>query len=80
MVAGDVGRNWFGDVLLYVVSRLYFASAADFADHDNAVDVRVVLEQLQAIDKAGAGDAVAANANDVLGPGQRGSGRPWLRR
>lgn len=65
-MAGDIGEDWFGDVLLYVISCLYFAGAADFADHDDAVDVGVVLEQLQAVDKAGTGDAVTANANDVL--------------
>jgi len=60
---GDEG----GDRLLHVVpdpaGGLLFCPAADFADQKDRLRVRVVVEQLQAVDELHADDRVAANAD-----------------
>ena len=45
------------------LGRLFLGAAADLADHDDRLGLRIVLEQLQAIDEVHAMDRVAADAD-----------------
>ncbi len=45
------------------VSGLFFSRATDFADHDDALGLRVLDKLLQAVDEIGPIEGVAANAN-----------------
>ena len=51
------------DVLLDELRRFLFRIAADFADHDDRLGLRVFLEQRQHIDKARPIDRIAADAD-----------------
>src|SRR6202000_638326 len=51
------------DVFADEFGRFFFRAAADFADHDDAFGLRIVLEQLQAVDEVQAVDRVAADAD-----------------
>src|SRR6185369_13442968 len=61
--SGDVGCNRLGHVLLDEVRPLFFGGAADLADHDDRLRVRVGFEQPQDIQVIGAVDRVAADAD-----------------
>ena len=50
-------------VLLDVRGRRLFGVAADLADHDDGVRIRILVEQPQRIDEIGADDRVAADAD-----------------
>lgn len=65
--AGDEGDD--GLLLLLVglaqeVGRILLGGAADLADHDDAVSLRVLEEDLQAVDEVRAAEGVAADADD----------------
>ena len=45
------------------LGRLFLGGAADLADHDDALGLRVGQEQLQAVDEVGAVDRIAADAD-----------------
>ena len=52
---GHVGLNEGG--------RVFLGSPADFPDHHDGFRFRILLEQLQDIDKVAAGDRVSANTH-----------------
>ena len=62
--AGDVGDDGLGDVLGDEVGGALFGVAADLADHDDQLGLRVVLEQGEDVDEVGADDRIAADADD----------------
>ena len=45
------------------LGRFFLCSASNFADHDNAFGLRIVLERHKTVDQAGTGDNVATHAN-----------------
>src|SRR5690606_2262072 len=59
----DVGHDRLGHVGLDVGRGFFLGAAADLADHDDGLGLRVVLEQLQNVDEAGARDRVATDTN-----------------
>ncbi len=48
----DEGDDRLLHVFLDELGRLFLGAAADFADHDDAFGLRVVLEQPEAVDEA----------------------------
>ena len=60
---GDKTGDRLAAVLLDPVGGFLFGRAADFADHDDAVRVRVVVEHLDDVQVRGAVDGVAADAD-----------------
>ena len=46
-----------------VGGRGFFGVAADFADHDDGVRVGIVVEELDGVEKCGADDRIAADAD-----------------
>src|SRR5690606_26756938 len=61
--AGDEADHRLADMGGDELGRLLLGAAADLADHDDALGLRVVLEQLQGIDEVHALDRVAADAD-----------------
>ena len=61
--AGDVGDDGFVHVSLDVFGRFFFGRAADFADHDDALGLRVGLEGGEDVHEAGAVNRVAADTD-----------------
>src|SRR5690348_3039921 len=61
--AGDERDHWLGDVFLDEFGRFFLGAAADLAHHDDAFGLRIVLEQLQAVDEVHAIDRIAADAD-----------------
>src|SRR3546814_4763359 len=62
--AGDEADDRLGHVLGDELGRFLFGRTTDLADHDDALGLRIVLEQLQAVDEVQAVDRVAADADD----------------
>ena len=62
-LAGDEPDDGFLDVLLDEFGCGFFCRAADFADHDDGVGFRIVVEQAEGVDVGGADDGVAAYAD-----------------
>ena len=62
-LSGDEADHRLLHVLLDVGRRGLFGVAADLADHDDGVRVRVVVEELDGVDEVGADDRVAADAD-----------------
>src|SRR5690606_16943988 len=60
---GDEADHRLGDVLGDEFRRFFLGTATDLADHDDALGLRVVLEQLQRIDEVHALDRVAADTD-----------------
>lgn len=63
-----------GVVLAEEVGGVLLGRAADLADHDDAVGLLVLEEDLEAVDEVGAAEGVAADADD------EGLAEPGLRR
>ena len=61
--AGNVGNHGFGHVFRDELGGFLFRSAADLADHDDGLGLRIVLEQTQAVDEIHPLDRVAADAD-----------------
>ncbi len=61
--AGDVGDHRLADVAVDELGRRLLVAAADLADHDDALRLRVVLEQAQHVDEVHAAHRVAADAD-----------------
>ena len=62
-LAGDESDDRLLHMLFDVFSRNFFCVAADFADHHDRVRVGIVVEHANRIEKAGADDWIAANAD-----------------
>src|SRR3546814_18595083 len=60
---GDEADDRLGHVLGDELGRFLFGRTTDLADHDDALRLLVVLEQLQAVDEVQAVDRVAADAD-----------------
>src|SRR5210317_660380 len=60
---GNVGNNRLRDITLYKLCRSLFVRAADFANHDDAVGLRICFEKLEAVDKVHAAHGVAADTD-----------------
>src|SRR5690606_14237510 len=60
---GDEADHRLGHELGDVLGRFLFGAAADLTDQDDALGLRIVLEQLQRVDEVGAVDRVAADAD-----------------
>src|SRR5699024_4101608 len=61
--ARDVADDRLGDVVLDVLGRTLLRVAADLADHDDQLGLRVLLERLDGVDVGAADDRVAADAD-----------------
>ena len=71
--AGDEADHRFFDlVVLDEVGGVFLGAAADLADHDDALGLRIGEEHLQHLDMLGALDRIAADAD----AGRSGQGRP----
>src|SRR5690606_39968104 len=60
---GAEAHHRLGHVFADELGRFLFGTAADLADQDDALGLRVVLEQLQRVDEVGAIDRVATAAD-----------------
>ena len=60
-MTGDEGDDRLGHVLGDEFGRFFLGAAADFADHDDAFGLRIVLEHPDAIDEVQAVDRIAAH-------------------
>lgn len=66
MLQDAVGLLWLGgafSVLSNPLCRLLFGTATNFADHDDALGIRVMLEYFERVNEIGAGDDVTAHGN-----------------
>src|SRR5258708_40197825 len=61
--SGYIANHRLSHVFLDPLRRFRFLGPADFADHDDGLRVRILLEQHQVIEEGTAVDRVAANAN-----------------
>ena len=59
----DIADHRLGDVLADELRSIFLGRAADLADHDDALGLRVVLKQAQAVDEAHAVNGIAADAD-----------------
>ena len=60
---GDESYYGFLDVFLDVIRSRLFGAAADLADHHDGVRIGIFVEQPDRVDKRGADDRVAADAD-----------------
>lgn len=61
--ACDERCDGFGDMFCDEGCSFFFVGASDFADHQNAIGIRVVLEHAQAVDVVHASDGIASDAD-----------------
>src|SRR5579863_4268739 len=61
--AGDVADNRLSHMRSHVFGGFFLGGAPDLTDYDHRLGLRVLIEQLQGIDKAGTDNRVAADAD-----------------
>lgn len=61
--ARDECRHWFFDVFFHKCGGFFFLGASDFADHDNRLGLRVVVEKFDDLPMRESMNGVAADAD-----------------
>src|SRR6185436_19454737 len=61
--SGDETRDWLAAVLLDPLGGFFFRSAADFADHDDAVRLGIVVEHFDHVEMRRAVHGITADAD-----------------
>lgn len=64
-LSGNKGHNGFCDVLLRKLRGLFFRSAANLANHHDAIGFVVFLKQAQRVNVRSADDWISANTNST---------------
>ena len=59
--SGDVANDRLGDMIGNELGRIFFGRTTDFTHHDDALGIRVFLEQAQAINEVHPVDRVSAD-------------------
>ena len=79
--ARDVRDDRLGDVVLDELRGGFFIAAADLADQDDALGLRIALEQLEHVDEIHAAHRIAADADAraLAEPARSWSGTPLRR-
>ncbi len=62
-LAGDESDDRLLDVRLDIGGSSFFRRAADFADQDDGLGLRVLIEQFERVDVGGADNGIAADAD-----------------
>ena len=62
-LSGDEANHRLLDMLFHILRRSLFRCAADFADQDDRLGLRILIEQLQRVDVRGPDDGIAADAD-----------------